>query len=514
MDRRVFIQAASGAAALVAMPAIVRAANGWQPKQYPFSLGVASGYPRPGGFVLWTRLAPAPLTADGGMPRESVALRWEIASDDNFRQLVRAGTAIAEPEWAHSVHVEVDGLAPARTYWYRFRCGDAVSAVGRASSACSQGESTRALEFALACCQNYEHGYYNAYRHMAGANLDLIVHVGDYIYEHGPSNGRLRTHSGGECTTLDDYRIRHAQYRSDPDLQAAHAACPWLLVWDDHDVSNDYAGDISELGDPPQVFRARRAAAYRAYYEHLPLPLSAAPRGANAQMYRVADFGTLARFQLLDERQYRSPQACPMPGRRGSNRVSHCGELQRTDRTMLGEAQEHWLGSQLADSHTQWNFVTQGVAMAHVDELPGPGRRYWTDAWNGYPPARERLLQQIADSHAPNPVVLSGDMHAFMVSDINHTPDDLSTPVVTSELLVTSVSSDPPPEELIQGWLPENPNIKFATGEYRGYMRVSLRPESLRASLIAMDTVTRPDARGRAIRSFVLEAGRPGLQPG
>ena len=511
-QRRTLLKAASSLAALVALPVTARVASNWQPKQYPFSLGVASGHPRPDGFVLWTRLAPAPLQADGGMPRERVAVRWEIASDENFRQLVRAGTAVADPDWAHSVHVEVKGLAPARPYFYRFRCGDASSPVGRAASACARGESTKSLEFGLACCQNYEHGYYNAYRHMANANLDLVVHVGDYIYEHGPGNGRVRVHVGGECKTLHDYRIRHALYRSDPDLQAAHAACPWLFAWDDHDVSNDYAGDISELGDAPSVFRARRAAAYRAYYEHLPLPTNVAPRGADAQMYRVADFGTLARFAVLDERQYRSPQACPLPGRHGSNRVSDCAELLRADRTMLGEAQEHWLGSQLAASHARWNFVTQGVAMAHIDEQPGPGRRYWTDAWNGYPAARARLLQQLVDSRAANPVVLSGDMHTFMVSDINRTADDLSTPVVASELLVTSISSDPPPEKMIQGWLPENPNIKFATGGYRGYVRVSLREDSLQASLIAMRTVQERDATGRTLKSFALEAGKPGIQ--
>jgi alkaline phosphatase D len=513
--RRQLLKAASGYAALAVTPIIARASAHWRPQRDPFSLGVASGYPRADGFVLWTRLAPTPLLPGGGVPPEPVAVHWEIAHDERFTRLAQSGNCTADPRWAHSVHVEVRGLASARPYWYRFRCGDARSAVGRAATTPVPGAPLGLLAFALACCQNYEHGYYNAYRHMAGAGLDLVVHVGDYIYEHGPSPGRVRSHVGGECLTLEDYRIRHALYRTDPDVQAAHAACPWLLVWDDHDVSNDYAGDVSELGDPPLLFRARRAAAYRAYYEHLPLPSAAAPRGANARMYRTADFGTLAQFQLLDERQYRSPQACPLPGRRGSNRVGDdCTELWRADRTMLGQVQEQWLGERLARSHAQWNFLTQGVAMAHLDEQPGPGRRYWTDAWNGYPAARARLLQQVVESRVSNPVVLSGDAHAFIVSDLNRTAKDPATPVVASELLTTSISSDPPPESMIQGWLPENPNVRFATGKHRGYVRVELRPQALRATLMAMDTVTSQDPAARSIKSFTLESGRPGLQDG
>jgi alkaline phosphatase D len=508
------LKATTSYAGLALMPAIVQARPAWRAQDDPFALGVASGFPCADGFVLWTRLAPAPLQPGGGMPPHPVEVGWEISLDERFTQLVRSGIATADPAWAHSVHLEVHGLAPARPYWYRFRCGDARSAIGRAVTTPAPGAPLDSLTFALACCQNYEHGYYNAYRHMAAAGLDLIVHVGDYIYERGASLGSVRSHASGECFTLDDYRNRHALYRMDPDLQAAHAACPWLLVWDDHDVSNDYAGDVSERGDPPRQFRARRAAAYRAYYEHMPLPAGAAPHGADARMYRTADFGALAQFQLLDERQYRSPQACPLPGRRGSNRVSDCAELSRTDRTMLGHEQEQWLGTRLRESHARWNFLTQGVVMAHIDEQPGPGRRYWTDAWNGYPAARARLLQQLVESGAANPVVLSGDAHAFIVSDINRTAEDPATPVVASELLTTSVSSDPPPEQMIQGWLPENPNIRFATGNYRGYVHVVLRPQSLRAALIAMDTVKSRESTARTLKTFALESGQRGLQDG
>lgn len=513
-QRRRLLKAGLTLAGLAAAPALTSALTAQSPlKHYPFTLGVASGFPSAEGMVLWTRLAPLPAAPDGGMPQLTVPVRWELARDERMAEVVRSGTYYASPDWAHSVHVELSGLSAARPYWYRFRAGDATSPIGRTATTAAPEAALQSLRFALACCQHYEHGYFNAYRHMADAGLDLIVHVGDYIYEKSTGRSRVRAHGAGECFTLEDYRVRHALYRSDADLQAAHASCPWLLSWDDHDLSNDYAGDISEQDDPPAWFRARRAAAYRAYYEHLPLPRRAAPFGPDARMFAALNFGNLAQFQLLDERQYRSPQACPLPGQHGSNRVSDCAELGREDRTMLGAAQEAWLGERLRTSPARWNLLTQGVMMAHLDEQPGPGRRYWTDAWNGYPAARTRLLQQLVDTRAANPVILSGDAHAFAISDINLKPDDLSTPVVASELLTTSISSDPPPEPLIQAWLPENPNIRYATGRYRGYLRVDLQPERLQASLVGMRTVAERDASAQALQSFALESGRRGLQP-
>lgn len=488
----------AGIASLGAAPALTWARGPeHQFKRYPFTLGIASGYPTADGMVLWTRLAPVPLAPDGGMPLKTVAVVWELARDEHLTDIVRSGTVYASPDWAHSVHVEVSGLpGGARPYWYRFRAGGAVSPIGRTATTAPQSAALDALRFALVCCQHYEHGYFNAYRRMANENLDLIVHVGDYIYERSTGHSRVRSHGTGECFTLEDYRLRHGLYRTDPDLQAAHAACPWLLTWDDHDVNNDYAGDISEEDDPPALFRARRAAAYRAYYEHLPLPRRAVPFGPDARIFATLDFGQLAQFQLLDERQYRSPQACPLPGQHGSNNVSNaeCPDLSRADRTMLGPMQEAWLGARLQASTAQWNLVTQGVLMAYAGEQLGHGRQYWTDAWNGYPAARARLIQQLANSRAANPVILSGDSHAFVISDINLRPAEFDSPIATSELLTSSITSDPPAESLIQGWLPGNPNMRLATGKYRGYIRVDLDPAHLQATLVAMNTTAKRDS--------------------
>jgi alkaline phosphatase D len=235
----------------------------------PFTLGVASGDPDHASVVLWTRLAPAPLEPDGGMRPDPVAVAWEVAEDEGMRKVVRAGTATATPGFGHSVHAEVDGLRPDRWYWYRFRAGDARSPVGRTRTLPDPAADPGALRFAFASCQHYEAGLFTAYEQMARDELDLVVHLGDYIYEGAGTDRQVRRHHGGrEILTLTDYRVRHSQYRSDPMLQAAHARCPWFLTWDDHEVSNNYAADRSnKRGVSTADFLARRAAGYQAYYE-------------------------------------------------------------------------------------------------------------------------------------------------------------------------------------------------------------------------------------------------------
>src|SRR5262245_38175936 len=334
-------QVLTGAAALAAagVPIIRRA--GAQPRlaDNPFTLGVASGYPVPTGVALWTRLAPAPRVPGGGMPRDVVTVDWEVAGDEHMGRIVQRGQAAATPEWAHAVHVEVDGLEPGRWYWYRFRAGGHASPIGRTRTAPPAGDGPDRLRFAFASCQHYEQGYFVAYRHMLADDLDLIVHLGDYIYESSWGRGHVRKHGAPEPHTLEDYRIRHALYRSDPDLQTAHASCPWLMTWDDHEVQNDYANDRSEHADTPAWFLERRAAAYRAYYEHMPLRRQMVPFGPNMRLHARVAFGRLAQFHLLDDRQYRSPQPCPPPGRGGANVVEECEARLDPKLTMLGEAQ-------------------------------------------------------------------------------------------------------------------------------------------------------------------------------
>ena len=441
-----------------------------------------------------------------------VAVNWEVATDERMRNVIQHGIDYATPDWAHSIHVEPSGLDPGRDYWYRFEAGGARSPVGHTRTAPTQGASLDRLKLGVVCCQHYEQGYYTAYRHMLADNLDLIVHVGDYIYE-GNSVKKVRNHNMPVAYTLDDYRARHALYRTDRDLANAHAAVPWLLIWDDHDVANDYADDISEEDDDPQLFLARRAAAYQAYYEHLPLPRWAVPSGPAMRLYAQRSFGDLASIVLLDQRQYRSPEACPPLGRAGGHRVeeSSCPELDDPSRTMLGGRQEAWAQGQLLASQTRWNLLAQGTLMAHNNEAALPEHRYWTDAWNGYPAARERLMKFLAERHIANPVVLSGDIHAFVVSDLRLKAADLSSPVVAPEFVTTSISSDALPETYFENVRKLNPNLLTATGLYRGYVSLDITKEHLRADLIAIDTVKTPDSGRHTLVSYVVEAGKPAL---
>ncbi len=444
------------------------------------------------------------------MPPEGVPVEWELAHDERITSVVRRGVEYATPEWAHSIHVEPEGLEPGREYWYRFTAGGVRSPIGRTQTAPEHGASLDRLKFALVCCQHYEQGFFTAYRHIVADSPDLIVHVGDYIYESN-SHSQVRSHDLPVAVTLDDYRARHALYRTDADLAAAHAACPWLLVWDDHDVSNDYAGDVSEDNEDPRLFLARRAAAYRAYYEHMPLPRWAVPNGPDMHMYGRRAFGDLASFLLLDQRQYRSPEACPPPGRAGGHRVDEkdCPDLDSGTRTMLGARQEDWAFAELAASPARWNILAQGTLMAHLNEEALPGHRYWTDAWNGYPAARARLMSFLDERRIANPVVLSGDIHAFVVSGLNRTPGDLQSRVVAPEFVTSSVSSDSQPESYFTQARQFNPNLLLATGVHRGYIRFGLTHERLKADLMAISDVKKPGGQAHALASYIVEPGKP-----
>ena len=476
----------------------------------PFTLGVASGYPTPDDVVLWTRLAPTPLAPDGGMAPKVVPVEWEIASDAQFRSIVRSGVEYATPDWAHSVHVEPGGLEAGRPYWYRFIAGGARSPVGRTATAAAGDAAPERLRLAVASCQQYEHGYYTAYQAMVADEPDLIVHLGDYIYELSWGERRIRHHGAPECHSLDDYRARYALYKGDPLLQAAHAACPWLLTWDDHEVENDYAADVSEEDDEPEWFLARRAAAYRAYYEHQPLPRRALPYGPHLRLHTQRVFSSLANVLMLDDRQYRSPQACPKPGRRGSNRVSDCAERTAPERSKLGARQEAWLAARLAESKARWNLLAQGTVMANIDEQSGPGETYWTDGWSGYPAARARLFATLQATRVRNPVCLSGDIHSFLAARLNRDAADPASPVVAAEFVTTSVTSQGLPAKMIEDRLRENPSLLAGTSEYRGYLRLDLHRERAQIDMVAMDTVFEPESRSHVFASFTIEDGSPG----
>jgi alkaline phosphatase D len=510
IDRRRFLQALAALGAARALPARPQVNARPRFSASPFTLGVASGYPRPGRIVLWTRLAPEPLAPDGGMAPESIPVRWEIARDEKLKDIVAAGTAYATPEWAHSVHVEVTGLQPARPYWYRFAAGEATSPVARTHTAPGITARPKRLRFAFASCQQYEQGYFGAYRHVVADDPDLLVHLGDYIYEATWGRDLVRSHGDGEAVTLDDYRRRYALYKTDPDLQAAHAACPWLLTWDDHEVENDYANDRSANLDDPAWFLARRAAAYKAWYEHQPVPRAMVPFGPSARIYTRNAFGTLAEFFVVDDRQYRSHEACPRPGRGGSTvaDVAECAELADPARTMLGAPQEQWLTAGLAASKARWTILAQQSRMTQWDERPGPGRLAWTDAWDGYPAARRRLLESLTQK--ANPVVIGGDIHAFHVGNLKTDFDDAKAPVVASEFIGTSITSQGWAQKRMDDLRADNPHVLLADSAHRGYVRVEVTPASLKVDLRAMDNVQARDAACRTLATFVVEDGKPG----
>ena len=477
---------------------------------YPFTLGVASGEPLPSSVVLWTRLAPEPLNG-GGMGADPVAVRWELAEDEGFGRVLQRGTAVARATWAHSVHVEVSGLEPARWYFYRFIAGDEVSPVGRTRTVPAAAESPPQLRLGLGSCQHFEHGYYAAHRHLMAEDLDLMVFVGDYIYEGPGRPGTVRRHVGGEARTLLDYRNRHAQYKTDADLQGLHAAVPWVVTWDDHEVDNNYAGTRSEALDPD--FGRRRAAAYRAYFEHMPLRQRARPQPSRMVLRSRRDWGQLARLHLLDGRQRRTPQACPPPGRGGAALIEEsCKQLHAPGRTMLGKPQEAWITEGLQGAPQRWHLIAQQTLMARARVTVDGRRRVSSDAWDGYPDARDRLLGTIADNGLRSCVVLSGDAHAAFVCDLKRRFDDDQAAVIATEFCGTSITSAGRPQSRTDEIVQQNPHILYGESSHRGYWLVEVALERCTARLRLIDDPTDRDTGVATAATFVVDAGRPGAQ--
>lgn len=498
----------------------------------PFALGIAAGSPRSDGFTLWTRLAPQPLLAEAsvasagdiglaGMPvlQGDIEIGYEIAGDPDMRQIIRSGAARAEAAYAFSVHLDVTGLAPGRPYWFRFISGDAVSPVGRAVTLPALDAKMPAARIGVASCANYERGYFSAYRHLAAEAPDLMIFLGDYIYENAHRDGVLRQHSDGvPAKTLAQYRRRYAQYRLDPDLQAVHAAVPCLITWDDHEVQNDYAGDWSETFDDPAIFRRRRAAAYQAFYEHMPLPASSRPVGADMRIYGSTSLGDLINIQLLDGRQYRSREACYGQADGGGGHIEtlrHCPELAEPSRSLLGLEQEAWLYGQLQRSQARWNIIAQDVLMApFLEAQPAPehGFGYATDRWDGYPAARQRLMQHIHQAQPANPVVVSGDIHSFWANDLHLDPRDTGSPVVAHEFVGTSITSHGPDYAALMRNMADNPHIRFCDSRQRGYMLLEIERDKLTAHFRTISDAADPQASLATLRSFVIENGALGLQ--
>lgn len=492
--------------ALLAAPAIVRAQP--RPSGNPFTLGVASGCPRPDRVVLWTRLMSAP--SGGAVGEAPVDVAWEIAEDDRFAHIAARGTYRATAAEAHSVHIEAGGLRPARPYWYRFHSGGQASPVGRTRTAPADTAKPERLRLGVASCAQYEQGWFGAYRHMTAESLDLVVHVGDYIYEMSWGARHVRKHDAANPTTLQEYRDRYALYKSDPDLQAAHAACPWVVTWDDHEVDNDYTNDRSPLISDRDFFLRRRAAAYRAWYEHMPVPPSMAPSGPAMRIYDSWRFGDLVDLFLLDDRQYRSHHACA-GGKGGRALFTDCAERLDPKRSMLGAEQESWLRDGLARAGGRWTVIAQQTLMAEADRAAAGATEptYWMDGWDGYAAGRQRLLDAMAAQRGANHIVLGGDVHMYAVADIRATKG----PVIATEFVGTSITSQGPSAERVRTLSTRNPHLKYLRGDKRGYVVVDITPSSCQAHLEAVDDVTDPRTGKRRLASFAVAAGKPGAVP-
>jgi alkaline phosphatase D len=509
VDRRHFLGAA---AALVLWSASASARPAWAAPRFPadpFRLGVASGDPHPDGVVLWTRLAPEPLAVDGrgGMPDRTVEVHWQVAEDEGFARVVRWGNVSATPELGHSVHAEVTGLQPGWQYFYRFRAGGDISPVGRARTAPAPGARVDELAFAFASCQCWYQGFYTAYRHMAAEDLDFVVHLGDYQYEYPVGenglvrNMQLDSSFQREAVTLPEYRNRYALTKLDADLQAAHAAFSWIQTWDDHELENNWAGELAEPdhdglpdGDPAS-FQVRKAAAFQAHYEHMPLRLPQRPSGASAALYRRLGFGGLLDMHVLDTRSFRSDQ---VPGARTAMRHD-------PSRTLLGDAQERWLLDGAGGSAAVWNVLANQTLIAQADN--------GEDMWDGYPAARGRLLGGLHERGVANPVVLTGDIHRSVVADLKLDFADMRSPVVGTEFAGTSISSTgdgEPIDGLGRTWLAANPHMRFYNSQ-RGYVSCRVTPQTWRSDYRVVPYVTRPGAPIETAGSFVVEAGRPGV---
>jgi alkaline phosphatase D len=510
--RTILLGSAAAGAAIATMSVSPASAAGHGPiGSDPFTLGVASGDPDHDGFVLWTRLAPQPLAEDGmgGMPSRTVPVLWELATDERFRRMVRRGVAAARPSYGHAVHVELNGLPAGREYFYRFRVDGYISPVGRTRTTPAPWTMSGPLVTAFASCAQYEHGYFTAYRRMAEDEPDLILHLGDYQYEHRKDDytlpgGNIRDHEGPETETLANYRQRYAQYRTDPDLRAAHAVAPWLVVWDDHEVDNNWADEVPENTQPN--FLERRAAAFRAYYENMPLRRTSVPHGIDMRLYRRIHWGQLATFHMLDTRQYRDDQLC-------GDGFRSCPAAVDPARSILGAEQERWLVDGFRRSRVRWDVLGQQVFFAQQDRDNGPGKTTSQDAWDGYVASRQRITQGWVDAGVRNAVVLTGDVHRSWACDLKLDYDDPTSRTVGTELVCTSITAtgdgrDTRPAD--QSIVRNNPHIRFYNN-LRGYVRTTYHHDRMDTDFRVVPHVSVPDAPVDTRASFTVEDRVPGL---
>ncbi|MFZ5726767.1 MAG: alkaline phosphatase D family protein [Pseudomonadota bacterium] len=517
-NRRHFLAGATLAG--LAAPAIVRAQG--LLRDFPFQLGVAAGDPASDGFVIWTRLAPEPMERHGGMPLTNVPVEWEVARDGGFREVVAKGTALARPELAHSVHVELTGLQPDRPYYYRFTAAGERSLRGRARTLPAPGAKVDALKFGVAGCQHFESGFYGAYRHMAREELAFVYHYGDFIYEYhqdylfddGLPIRPVRQYAQRALFDLTDFRNAYAQTLLDIDQQAVRAVHAHLSSFDDHEIRNNWVSDHDnwkmglDKDDPdavsPEVFMLKKQAAMQAWYEHMPVRRSLLPRGGMVATHREFRYGDLMAMQLLDTRQYRDDQPC------GDGFKPACPDVFAKDRQVLGKAQEEWLARNLARGGATWNALAQQVTMMSLDRRRRPEETEKIlnlDSWAGYEAARTRMLSRFAG--LDNNIVLTGDEHQNFCGDLV-----LEDKVVGAEFVATSISSGGDGSDKRVGtdeWLARNPELKFANDQ-RGYLVCEVGREAWQTHFMVVDKVSTPVNTLSKRATGVVERGVAGVK--
>lgn len=500
----------SGAARRASEPGVVTPPPAPEMPHSPFALGVASGEPSTDGFVIWTRLALDPLDG-GGMVNRLVPLAWRVSKHPDLSDPLLEGEVLTSPEWAHSAHIELSNLAPGQTYYYQFSVSGHDSPIGRGKTLPEDADSFR---LAVTSCQHYQQGFYGAYRYMLADNPDLILHLGDYIYETLDTNESriVRPQPHSEPITLKEYRNHYALYRSDPDLQQAHQQHCWMTIWDDHEVDNDYANLTNQDRWPEETFARRRAVAYQACYEHMPLRLVNEPGQGRMQMYRRTRIGDLLNLNLLDNRQYRDIQACIRPDMKlGRPLLPDCTERLEPGRSMLGAEQEAWLQQSLRQSDCQWNVLVQQQLFAPFRQQLDGRESWWSDDWNGYPEARHRLVRQLVDLEVRNPIVLTGDIHSFWANGIPSNSYNLTSAPVASEFVTAGMTSRGPDHEWFSRMISmHNPHVRFFDSRHRGYLLCDINRKRWQTRMYSVDADAQVAPERIELARFEVRDGQAG----
>ncbi len=503
MDRRSFLR--KTLLGLTAAPLVAPLASDFKFLTDPFTLGIASGDVTESSAVLWTRLAPVPLDADGGMTPFSVLVQWELSLDASMSKIVQRGEAIALPTLAHSVHVDVQELEPNREYWYRFTAANQTSPIGRTKTLPDMAGHPDSVRFITASCQNYSHGYFIAYEHMLRDKPDFIVHLGDYIYDTSFGDN-FRMHATEQTpVSLADYRRRHALYKTDKHLQHAHSQVPFFTTIDNHDAIEDMS---------PDKF-ARRAAAYQAWYEHMPV------RGYNSMdknrfdLCRTISLGDLMQISLLDSRQFRDTQDISdnnYPDFGFGNYRERSNDVFDEARSMLGMKQEQWLTDNLVQNQSTWNVIASPSPFQPFRyDVDGKDLRY-VGAWDAYPANRTRVAEALAQSKTGHPIIVSGDVHSFWAIDGRLTKE-ASERIPVVEFVTSSISANWPAQlsEPITDNLSRNPQVTFYKPEKRGYLLHEVNDTEWKATARAIQDVRDEQSPAFSLASFVVTKGKPGF---